>query len=161
MRAAISQRWCPSQCQVNRCKKPSGRAPWSSEFEGPRLRGLPSMAGAWEDRFLFGLNHPLPAQLSTWNGLVRWLTAPHHLNQQPPPFPNQKNNKTAHIQIISKRHPGKAPTPPPHPRCNKKGAARAQRASQACLDHFCNYIYIYIYAVELLSGPRLGVFNSY
>ena len=22
-------------------------------------------------------------------------------------------------------------------------------------------IYIYIYAVELLSGPRLGVFNSY
>ena len=23
------------------------------------------------------------------------------------------------------------------------------------------YIYIYIYAVKLLTGPRLGVFNSY
>ena len=27
--------------------------------------------------------------------------------------------------------------------------------------NFTAHIYIYIYAVELLSGPRLGVFNSY
>ena len=29
------------------------------------------------------------------------------------------------------------------------------------LHTFEMYVYVYIYAVELLSGPRLGVFNSY